>query len=96
MSLIFEDVQELIEVECKLLSEMLIEKNKSYGNSAIEPNKFFSKLNWEDRINVRIDDKINRIAKGSEFVGEDTEMDLIGYLILKRVGRKFYKEKQNV
>lgn len=89
----FDEVQILIEVECHLLSEMLIEKNKSYGNSAIEPNKFFSKLDWEDRINVRIDDKINRIAKGNEFIGEDTELDLIGYLILKRVGRKFHKEK---
>jgi hypothetical protein len=93
MGLIEFDVQELIDSECKLLSEMLMEKNKSYGNSAIEPNKFFSKLDWEDRINVRIDDKLNRIVKGSEFVGEDTELDLIGYLILKRVGRKFHKGK---
>lgn len=86
-------VQDLIDDECRNIKIMLIEKNKSYGNSAIEPTKYFSKLNWEDRVNVRIDDKINRIAKGSEFIGEDTELDLIGYLILKRVGRQFHKEQ---
>lgn len=84
-------VQRAIISECQEVSKMLLKKNESYGNSAIEPNKFFSKLDWEDRINVRIDDKINRIAKGNEFIGEDTELDLIGYLILKRVGRKVHK-----
>jgi len=37
-----------------------------------------------------IDDKLNRIAKGeqTEKVPEDTELDLIGYLILSRVLRR--------
>jgi hypothetical protein len=87
-------VQSLIDDECQNIKAMLIEKNKSYGNSAIEPANYFSKLNWEDRINVRIDDKINRISKGSEFQTEDTELDLIGYLILKRVGRKFHIKEE--
>jgi hypothetical protein len=33
---------------------------------------------------VRIDDKMSRLVRG-EAAGEDVELDLIGYLILKRV-----------
>lgn len=38
-----------------------------------------------EQINVRIDDKLSRLARGNEYPGDDTELDLIGYLILKRV-----------
>ena len=49
-----------------------------------EPVQVFSKLDMTDRINVRIDDKLQRIAKGNEYALDDTLLDLIGYLILKR------------
>ena len=70
---------------CSEICAFLIEKNKSYGNSATEPINIFSKIDALEQLNVRIDDKLNRIAKGSEYQGDDTELDLIGYLILKRV-----------
>ena len=70
---------------CSEICAFLIEKNKSYGNSAAEPINIFSKIDALEQLNVRIDDKLNRIAKGSEYQGDDTELDLIGYLILKRV-----------
>jgi hypothetical protein len=40
-----------------------------------------------EQLKVRIDDKLNRIAKGQnlEAVQEDTILDLIGYLVLIRV-----------
>jgi hypothetical protein len=40
-----------------------------------------------EQLKVRIDDKLNRIAKGQnlEAVQEDTILDLIGYLVLMRV-----------
>lgn len=81
---------ELISKECDEIKELLIAKNKAYGNSFMFPANVFCKLDAIEQINVRIDDKINRIAKGQdkEAVPEDTEMDLIGYLILKRVLRK--------
>ena len=71
-----------IKNKCDQIKQLLLEKNKAYGNSASEPVRIFSKSDNVEQIKVRIDDKISRIAKGSEFPGEDTIMDLAGYLIL--------------
>jgi hypothetical protein len=81
------EIIELIDSECQNIAEMLKAKNKAYGNSFAEPSNIFCKLSAMDQLNVRIDDKLNRIAKGQnlEAVQEDTILDLIGYLILKRV-----------
>ena len=83
-------VFDLIESECESIKQLLLMKNKAYGNSFMYPANVFCKLPAIEQINVRIDDKINRIAKGTDTdaVPEDTELDLIGYLILKRVLRK--------
>lgn len=64
---------------------MLIEKNKKYGNSALEPSKVFSKASAIEGINIRIDDKLKRIANNVDGDLEDSELDLIGYLLLKRM-----------
>jgi len=84
------DTQKLIYNECMEVADLLIRKNKTYGNSFANPANIFCKLPAEDQINVRIDDKLNRIAKGEDLgaVPEDTELDLVGYLVLKRVLRK--------
>jgi hypothetical protein len=76
---------------CESIKEMLLEKNAAYGNSAAEPVRIFSKADPLEQINVRIDDKLSRLMRGNEYPGDDTELDLIGYLILKRAitnGRK--------
>jgi hypothetical protein len=79
--------EDLIDVECENIKTLLRMKNKAYGNSFMHPANVFCKLPAIEQINVRIDDKINRIAKGKclDEVEEDTELDLIGYLILKRI-----------
>ncbi|MFZ7126395.1 MAG: hypothetical protein ACOWWM_09620 [Desulfobacterales bacterium] len=82
---------DLIADECDALKAMLLGKNKSYGNSAAEPLRVFSRVDPVEQINVRIDDKLSRIAKGCEFEGEDTEWDLIGYLLLKRCVQRHRK-----
>ena len=64
---------------------MLLSKNANYGNSVFDPIRVFSRADWLEAINVRCDDKLSRIARGNS-AGEDAELDLIGYLILKRVG----------
>lgn len=69
---------------CFEVEAMLLEKNRAYGNSVAEPLRIFSKATALEAINVRIDDKLSRIARGHEFGQEDTELDLIGYLVLKR------------
>lgn len=67
---------------CDKIANMLIEKNKSYGNSALEPINCFYKGDAGTSIKVRIDDKLSRIMRGKEFQGDDTVKDLIGYLVL--------------
>jgi hypothetical protein len=69
---------------CDEVKGMLIEKHQRYGSSATSPLRIFAKSDTVEQINVRIDDKLSRISRGSDG-GEDTELDLIGYLILKRV-----------
>lgn len=80
--------QELISQECDKVKELLLAKNKAYGNSALEPVRIFSKASPEEALRVRIDDKLSRIAKGEvnpDFDQEDTVQDLIGYLVLLRI-----------
>lgn len=67
------------------IGEMLKEKNKSYGNAALEPIRIFSKADALEQLKVRIDDKLSRISKGNEFIGDDTIKDLIGYLVLYKI-----------
>ncbi|MHC4315906.1 MAG: hypothetical protein ACYSW3_25975 [Planctomycetota bacterium] len=90
------DTQMIIKIVCNEVMEMLLEKNRCYGDSAINPARIFSKSSAIEQINVRIDDKINRLMNGSEYGNEDTEKDLIGYLILKRVAQRRiqYDEEQ--
>jgi hypothetical protein len=42
----------------------------------------FSKASPREQLLVRIDDKLSRLAHGSEFPGDDTIVDLAGYLVL--------------
>lgn len=69
------------------IGDMLIEKNRAYGNSALDPVRIFSKASNVEQILVRIDDKLSRLARGSA-AGEDVEKDLLGYLVILRVARK--------
>ncbi len=75
-----------IRAEMQRVTELLINKNNSYGNSATSPANIFSKGNAVDSICARIDDKIMRIAnKGINENTFDTIDDLIGYLILLKI-----------
>ena len=65
--------------------EILMAKNKAYGNSALEPVRIFSKVDAVEQLKVRIDDKLSRLAKGNDFADEDTVTDLLGYLVLLKV-----------
>jgi hypothetical protein len=68
------------------IRELLIAKNKKYGNSALEPLGVFSQLSAKQGLLVRIDDKLKRIKNGSlERDDEDVINDLIGYLVLLKI-----------
>ena len=64
---------------------MLIEKNISYGDSALTPIRVFSKADNLEQIKVRIDDKLNRIVNSESYPGDNDIDDLIGYLILLKI-----------
>ena len=71
------------------ITELLISKNKAYGNTALNPTNIFSKLNATEAICARIDDKLARISnKGIHDETEDTVDDLIGYLLLLKMSIK--------
>jgi len=74
---------------CVVLDEirdLLIAKNRKYGNSALEPLGVFSQLSAREGLLVRIDDKLKRIKNGSlERDDEDVINDLIGYLVLLKI-----------
>jgi len=76
-----------IEETCDKIKNLLIEKNRSYGDSALSPVRVFSKASAEEQLLVRLDDKISRLARGTEFPGDDTLMDLAGYVVLLLVAR---------
>lgn len=80
--------EELIREECAALADMLVAKNKKYGNSALEPLRIFSKASPEEQIFVRLDDKISRLRAATPGEDEDVVLDLLGYLILLRVQRR--------
>ena len=79
--------QAMIEAECDAIKAMLLEKNRAYGNSALNPVRVFSNADSAEQLKVRIDDKLSRIARGHD-AGEDVTADLIGYLILLRIKMK--------
>ena len=68
------------------ITEMLVEKNQKYGNSALEPLGVFSQLSAKEGLLIRIDDKLKRIKNGSlDHDDEDVVNDLIGYLVLLKI-----------
>lgn len=71
------------------IKTMLEEKNKAYGDSALNPIRLFSRADAVESLCVRIDDKINRIKNsGLNKDTEDSVQDLIGYLVLLQIARK--------
>ena len=79
--------ESLIAEICNDIRDLLLTKNRAYGNSALNPIRVFSKADAKEQILVRIDDKLNRIKQGSDILDNDEDViqDLIGYLILLKV-----------
>jgi len=73
---------------CDDIKELLLYKNQQYGDSAMNPSRIFSKSSAVEQLLVRIDDKLNRIKKGAGLIAtdEDVIQDLIGYLVLLKIG----------
>lgn len=84
------NTQKQIESTCDSIKNMLLDKNKKYGDSALNPVRIFSKANAVEQILVRIDDKLSRISKGAGLMAKDEDVinDLIGYLVLLKIAKQ--------
>ena len=81
---------------CDDIKELVIHKNRKYGNSALKPCRVFSKASAVEQLLVRIDDKLNRIMQGAGLLADDEDVvnDLIGYLVLLKIGMNDEKNKE--
>ena len=84
--------QQLIAQVCDEIKSMLLEKNRKYGNSALDPIRIFSKADAKEQIRVRIDDKLSRLRNVQGDETEDVISDLIGYLVLLKVSERVENE----
>ena len=82
--------QQAISDVCDKLKELLLEKNRKYGNSALNPLRVFSKASAEEQILVRMDDKLSRIKNRQNDDDEDPFIDLAGYIILYMVAKELH------
>jgi hypothetical protein len=84
-----------LDKKAKEIIDLLKEKNKAYGNSALEPAHIFSKLGACESLCSRIDDKLMRIKnKGIYDATEDTVKDLVGYLMLLLMAMEDKSDKE--
>lgn len=72
---------------CHEIAHLLIEKNISYGDSALNPARIFSRADATEQLKVRIDDKLNRVMNNQGYAGDNDIDDLIGYLILYKIAK---------
>jgi len=72
---------------CHEIAQLLIDKNISYGNSALEPTRIFSTADPAEQLKVRIDDKLSRVKNSQGFAGDNDIDDLIGYLVLYKIAK---------
>jgi hypothetical protein len=77
-------MQEEIRKKCDEIRDLLVEKNKSYGNSVFDKGVLFN-VDPMYAIQARINDKLNRIKSKETYMSENDLMDLTGYLILLQV-----------
>lgn len=82
------DSQKAIAEVCDEIKELLLEKNRKYGDSALNPCRIFARSDRLEQIRVRIDDKLNRIKNEQGDEDEDVVKDLIGYLVLYEIAKR--------
>ena len=83
--------QKKISEVCDSMKDLLLYKNKKYGDSALNPNNVFYKGDSTNSIKIRLDDKIGRIKNCEETRVNDVS-DLIGYSVLLLASMNVTKE----
>ncbi len=77
-----------IRATCAALADMLVEKNRAYGDSALSPRRIVSTASPSAGILIRIDDKLSWIQNGDGNESEDVWRDLAGYVVLFLIARE--------
>jgi hypothetical protein len=70
--------------------DMVLAKNRKYGNSALEPIHIFNKTEAVNSILIRLDDKLQRIKNNKERILFNDVSDLMGYLALYCVSQGWF------
>lgn len=70
------------------IGEMLLDKNRKYGNSALDPLRVHSQATPIEQLKVRADDKLSRLRSAQADDAEDALLDYIGYMILLHIAEK--------
>ena len=81
-----EKPEEKITEVANSVRDLLVSKNRAYGDSALTTVAIFGNADPIISLTARIDDKLMRIKnRGINVDTEDTVSDLIGYLILLKI-----------
>jgi hypothetical protein len=77
------DTQKKISEISDAMKDLLLYKNKKYGDSAINPKKIFYKGDSTNSILIRLDDKIGRVMSNPDEKPRTNDVaDIIGYCTL--------------
>lgn len=68
------------------VKELLRAKNAAYGDAALNPLRFHSSASPVEQLNVRMDDKLSRMARGGKS-DEDEPLDYVGYWVLREIAK---------
>ena len=75
------------------MTDLLLYKNKKYGDSAVNPKKIFYKGDSTNSILIRLDDKIGRVMSNTEEKPRVNDVaDIIGYCTLLLVSMRITSE----
>lgn len=83
-----EDTQKKIDELFNNFRDFLKEKNRRYGNSTLQPMQIFSRIQIEQQIQNRLDDKLSRIKNSGELKKNDVA-DVFGYIALLMVKKNW-------
>ncbi len=90
-----EDVKKMISNECDFVKGLLTMKNSQYGNAYFQPLYVLSKASPDERMKIRIEEKLSRLKRildsdeEKEVLSEDQILDVIGTLMMMRIYNKY-------
>ena len=81
-----ETQQKIIEMT-DAMRDLLLYKNKKYGDSALKPKRIFYKGTTLSSILIRLDDKLSRVMENNDKLPRINDVaDIIGYCVLLLIG----------